>query len=158
MTWSLVSAGRVVFVTPTAPAQHQPPQQPAGQPAAVPVPTGISPGTSQGIPKFAPGEQGSRNIKVMSNIPLGGAATVGDIEIEQELSRPYVYLARLSGYEHEIGFTIVSIKDPAHAKRIYDWRIENRQLMDAYGGLRGVYFKLKNRYYYVQCFQIRPGS
>jgi hypothetical protein len=30
--------------------------------------------------------------------------------------------------------------------------------MDAYGGLRGSYFKLKGRYYYAQSFQIRPGS
>src|SRR6185503_19514688 len=108
-------------------------------------------------PKFAPGEQGSRNIKVMSHIPLGAANTVGDIEIEQELSRPYVYVSRMSGGPHDIGFTIVSIKDPTRAKVIYDWRLENRELMDAYGGLRGSYFKLKNRYYYAQSFQIRPG-
>ena len=96
----------------------------------------------------------------MSHIPLGGAATVGDIEMEQELSRPYVYLARLSGYEHEIGFTIVSIKDPAHAKRIYDWRIENRELMgdQPNRGLRGVTFKLKNRYYYVSRSRFGQGS
>ena len=84
----------------------------AQQPATPPAPTGITPGTSLGIPKFAPGEQGSRNIKVMSHIPLGGPATVGDIEIEQELSRPYVYMSRLSGYSHDIGFDIISVKDP----------------------------------------------
>src|SRR3977135_3171925 len=79
-------------------------QQPAATP---PTPTGISPGTSLGIPKFAPGEQGSRNIKVLAHIPLGGPASVGDIEIEQELSRPYVYLSRLSGYSHDIGFVLI---------------------------------------------------
>src|ERR1051326_705955 len=124
---------------------------------AVPV-SAQQPSSSSPVPKFAPGGQGSSNLHVVSHIPLGGAATVGDIEVEQELSRPYAYLSRLSGEPHDIGFTIVSMKDPDHAKVIYDWRIENRELMDAYGGLRGVYFKLKGRYYYAQCFQIRPGS
>ena len=72
------------------------------------------------VPKFAPGEQGSRNIRVMSHVPLGRMFTVGDIEMEQELSRPYVYVSRLSALPHETGFTIISIKDPQHAKVIYD--------------------------------------
>ena len=33
--------------------------------------------------KFQPGQQGSRNIKLMSHIPLGGRLTVGDIEAER---------------------------------------------------------------------------
>src|SRR5262245_13077239 len=86
-------------------------------------------------PKFGPGGQGSSNIHVTSHVPLGPGRTLGDIEIEQEMSRPYVYVSRMSGEAHEIGFTIVSIKDPKRAKVIYDWRLENRELMDAYGGL-----------------------
>src|SRR6185503_459965 len=38
---------------------------------------------------FVPGTQGSRNIKLMSHIPLGRIFTVTDVEVEQELSRPY---------------------------------------------------------------------
>ena len=87
----------------------------------------------QVVPRFAPGAQGSRNIRVMSHVPLGRMFTVGDIEMEQELSRPYVYVSRLSALPHEIGFTVISLKDPQHATVIYDWRIENRELMRAYG-------------------------
>src|SRR6202008_863582 len=59
-------------------------------------PAGPAPG-GQTVPHFKPGEQGSRNIHVTSHVPLGAARTVGDIEIEQELSRPYVYVSRMSG-------------------------------------------------------------
>ena len=46
-----------------------------------------------GVTKYpAPGERGSRNMKVLSHIPLGGFLHVSDIELEQELSRPYVYI------------------------------------------------------------------
>src|SRR5687767_11628403 len=37
---------------------------------------------------------GSSNIHVLSHIPLGGWSHVMDMEIEQELSRPYAYVAR----------------------------------------------------------------
>src|SRR2546430_13438371 len=103
----------------------------------------MSGATGETVPKFPPGEQGSKNIHVVSHIPLGRMFTVGDIEMEQELSRPYVYLSRLSSLPHETGFTIVSVKDPQRATVIYDWRIENRELQRAYGALRGSYFKLK---------------
>jgi hypothetical protein len=64
----------------------------------------------------------------VSTTPNGAAGqalvnfTVGDIEMEQELSRPYVYVSRLSALPHEIGFTVISLKDPQHATVIYDWR------------------------------------
>ncbi len=37
----------------------------------------------------APGPRGSPNIEVLAHLPLGGPTTVSDLEIEQELSRPY---------------------------------------------------------------------
>src|SRR5262249_12369757 len=123
------------------------------------VTTAISASAQQGstgnvVPRFTAGQQGSSNIHVVAHVPLGRLFTVGDIEMEQELSRPYVYVSRLSALPHETGFTVISLKDPAHAKVIYDWRIENRELMRAYGALRGSYFKTKGRYYYAQSFQI----
>src|SRR5689334_22172076 len=60
----------VLFTVAIAAAGNVSAQQPAAT-ATPPTPTGISPGTSLGIPKFEPGGQGSRNIKVMSHIPLG---------------------------------------------------------------------------------------
>ena len=47
---------------------------------------------------------------------------------------------------------------PQKAKAIYTWTMENPELLRAYGGLQGKYFKLRGRYYYAQSFQILQGS
>ena len=86
----------------------------------------------------APGQVGSANIHVMSHVPLGRVFTVGDIEIEQELSRPYVYVPRLDGTTHSAGMNIISLKDPQKAKSIYYWRIENPELHQGIGALRQI--------------------
>src|SRR5687767_3169831 len=94
-----------------------------------------------------PGEQGSRNVHVVSHIPVGwmpGNAT--DIEIEQELSRPYVYVTRRAD---QSGFDLISIKDPAKSFVLYRWRIENPQLHRGAGALAPAYLKAKARYYFV---------
>ena len=101
--------------------------------------------------KFVPGTQGSQNVHILSHLPSGGEMKVGDIEIEQELSRPYVYLSL--ALRPENGFNIISLKDPNKATVIYPWRIENPDLHLGLGALRGRYFKTKGRYYYAQCFQ-----
>ena len=108
--------------------------------------------------KFQPGEQGSRNVHLLSHVPLGGSLTVGDIEAEQELARPYVYLGRMHGATHDAGFSIVSVKDPARAKVLYTWRIEEPDLHIGAGGLQNKYFKLRGRYYDVQSLQFRTGG
>ena len=100
-----------------------------------------------------PGLQGSRNVHVLSHIPLGHAFTVAGIEMEQELARPYVYVPRNLGVTHDGGFDIISIADLAHAKVIYPWRIEHPELHTGFGGMEGKYFKTHGRYYYVNCFQ-----
>src|SRR5438270_10078940 len=81
--------------------------------------------------KFGPGGQGSSNVHVLSHVPLGRLFTVGDIEAEQELSRPYVYVPRMQGTTHSTGFTVVSVKDPRHAKAIYTWTMEKPELLRA---------------------------
>src|SRR6185436_1271784 len=105
---------------------------------------------------FVPGRQGSSNVHVLSHIPSGGELHVGDIEIEQELSRPYVYQSL--ALRPPNGFDIISLKDPLHAKVIYKWRIENPELHVGLGALRGRYFKINGRYYYAQCFQFFAGG
>ena len=67
------------------------------------------------------GGQGSANVHVMSHVPLGRVFTVGDIEVEQELSRPYSYVPRLDGTNHSAGMNIISLKDPHNAKSIWNW-------------------------------------
>ena len=105
-----------------------------------------------------PGEEGSSNIHVLSHIPLGRIFTVGDIEIEQELSRPYAYVPRLHGTTASAGFDIISVKDPANAKVIYYWHIENAELHQGAGCLQNKYFKIKGRYYTVQGCQFQRSG
>lgn len=101
-----------------------------------------------------PGERGSPNITVRSHIPLGADGSVSDIEIEQEMSRPYAYVARRV---NEIGFDVISLEDPDHARVIQRWRIENPDLHQG-GAMDGRYFKHEGRYYYVQSMQLRQGG
>ena len=110
----------------------------------------------------APGQEGTPNLHVTAHVPLGGDLRVTDIEIEQELSRPFVYVSR--GVSRPAGFTIISIKDMARgnakneAQSLYTWNIENPELHVGLGALRGRYFKTHGRYYYVQCFQFSQGT
>ena len=102
----------------------------------------------------APGFNSSRNMKVLSHIPLAGHLEVADIDIEQELSRPYVYVPiRVK----DAGFFIISIKDPAKANVIYRWTIENPALHNGHA-LGPTYVKSKGRYYFCQTFQFQNGS
>src|SRR3954467_5824459 len=94
------------------------------------------------------GQLGSTNVHVASHVQLSSAA---DIEIEQELSRPYSYVSR----GRDAGFDVISLKDPSNATVVYSWRIADAELHQG-GALRGSYFKIKgtgktgDRYYYVQ--------
>ena len=93
--------------------------------------------------------QGSRNVKIRSHIPLGRAFSTADIEIEQELARPYSYVSRMLVH----GTDIIDLRDPSKAKVLYSWRIENAELHQGNGGMDNKYFKLRGRYYDVQSFQ-----
>ena len=68
-----------------------------------------------------PGQRGTPNIKVLGNIPLGGYLHVADVEVEQELDRPYAYVSKRFD---PTGMDIISIEDPENPKLIYSWRIE----------------------------------
>src|SRR5437764_1167017 len=96
-----------------------------------------------GKAQYPAGQNFSPNVRLVSHVPLAGAVKVSDIEVEQELSRPYAYLSRGPA---PIGFDVVSIKDRAKARRIYSWAIENPELHNG-RGVNGKYFKLKGRYY-----------
>jgi hypothetical protein len=105
-----------------------------------------------------PGMQGSRNVRVMSHIPLGRVFTVGGIEIEQELSRPYAYVPRLHGTTNSAGFNIISLKDPTKAQMIYYWQIEQPELHQGIGALQNKYFKTRGRYYTAQSVQFATSG
>src|SRR2546423_1522152 len=100
----------------------------------------------------APGEQGSRNISIMSHIPLGGGGGISisnteirtaDLEIEQELSRPFAYVPML-GWPSTVHF--ISLKDPRKAQVVYTWTIENPDLHKGLGALSPTYLKIHGRY------------
>ena len=87
--------------------------------------------------------------------PLGGYLHVADVEIEQEESRPFVYVSKRFD---PTGFDVISVADPDNAEVIYRWRIENSELHQGSGALDGRYFKHDGRYYYVQSVQFGQGG
>ena len=93
-------------------------------------------------------------MHVVAHVPLGVPSSVSDIDIEQDLSRPYVYVSRRNGV---IGFDIISVADPENAELVYSWRIENPELHQG-GAMDGRYFKHEGRYYFIQSFQFRQGG
>ncbi|MCH8991392.1 MAG: hypothetical protein IIA44_06520, partial [Acidobacteria bacterium] len=97
------------------------------------LPGGATPHVSQG-PKIG----GSENMEIMSHVPLGGFFRVTDVEMEQEMSRPYVYVAQS---RERAGFSIVDVSDPEHARVIYRWVIEDVDLHQGLGGMDAKYFK-----------------
>jgi hypothetical protein len=105
--------------------------------------------------QYPPGHQGSSNMHVLSHVPSGANYRIGDIEIEQELSRPYVYLATRKDYA---GFDVISVKDPARAFTLYSWRIENPELHLGGGGQDIEYFKTHGRYYVMTAMQFFQGG
>src|SRR5881396_2215290 len=81
-----------------------------------------------------PGQKvgGSRNIKVLGHLPLDSAYKTADITIEQELSRPYIYIA------HRLipsGIEIISIKDPSKPVLLWSSYVKNAELHKGAGAL-----------------------
>ncbi|MYG69479.1 MAG: hypothetical protein F4199_05450 [Rhodothermaceae bacterium] len=102
---------------------------------------------------------GSDNVAVLGHIPLGPRLSVADLDMEQELSRPFVYVSRMVyGDEGDKGTDIIDISDPANPKVIYRWRIEEQDLHLRTGGMDVKYFKWKDRYYVVQSLQFGAGG
>src|SRR5262249_31930142 len=100
-----------------------------------------------------PGEQGSRNMHVVAHVPLGTTFALADVELEQELARPFAYVSRRSE-----GFKIISIKDPAKAQVIYNWSIRDPELHVGSGAVGASYVKTHGHYYFVQSFQFQSGG
>ncbi len=102
---------------------------------------------------------GSDNLTVLGHIPLGPRLSVADLDMEQELSRPFVYVSRMVyGDEGSKGTDIIDISDPANPRVIYRWRIEEQDLHLRTGGMDVKYFKWKDRYYVVQSLQFGAGG
>ena len=109
--------------------------------------------------QWTPMKPGSDNIDVLGHAPLGPMLSVADIELEQELDRPYAYVARMAyGEVGPKGTDIISLADPEKPEVIHRWRIENQDLHQRTGGMDVKYFKLDGRYYVVQSLQFGQGG
>ncbi|MDE2732195.1 MAG: hypothetical protein OXI38_12460 [Bacteroidota bacterium] len=108
--------------------------------------------------QWTPDNPGSENITVLGHQPLGGRMTVTDMELEQELNRPYAYVGRASILEEgPKGMDIIDLGDPSAPRVILRWRLENQDLLMNRGSMDVKYFKWEDRYYVVQSFEFGQG-
>lgn len=117
-----------------------------------------TPLAAQDVP-WTPLKRGSDNIEVLGHLPLGPRLSVADMDVEQELNRPYAYVARMVyGFDGPKGTDIISIADPEKPELLYEWRIENQDLHQRTGGMDVKHFKWDGRYYLVQSLQFGQGG
>ena len=113
---------------------------------------------AQDVP-WTPMSPGSDNIEVLGHLPLGPRLSVADMDVEQEMDRPYAYVARMVyGFEGPKGTDIISIADPEKPELLYEWRIEDQDLHQRTGGMDVKHFKWNGRYYLVQSLQFGQGG
>ncbi|SVB65646.1 uncharacterized protein METZ01_LOCUS218500, partial [marine metagenome] len=96
-------------------------------------------------------KRGSDNIEVVAHLPLG--RQVSDIEIEQNLKRPYAYVARQNG-----GMDIIDLSIPEKAEVLHRWRIEDMDLHVGSAGKDIKIFEWEGRHYVVLSVQFRQGG
>jgi len=103
-----------------------------------------------------PGEDkgASDNMRVLSHVELGEAMTVSDVELEQDLDRPFAYVGRMFAH----GFDVIDLRDPSNARVLYSWRIEDAELHQGTGMMDGKIFAHDGRNYYVQSTQFGSGG
>ena len=103
--------------------------------------------------------RGSDNIDVLGHLPLGPTLSVTDMDLEQELARPYAYVGRAKlGLAGPRGMDIISIENPERPELLYEWRIEDQDLHLGAGGMDVKHFKVDGRYYVVQSVQFGQGG
>lgn len=106
-----------------------------------------------------PLQRGSESIEVVGHLPMGARLTVTDMDIEQELGRPYAFVSRanvVGGGER--GVDIIDISDPEKPRILYEWRIEDDELHLGPGAMDVKHFKWAGRYYVVQSLQFGQGG
>ena len=90
---------------------------------------------------------GSDNIHMIAHVVTHpGLWKAADIEMEQDPSRPYVYVCGFVNYDTQI----YDVRDPAHPKKVFEWTIEHPELHRGIGAMDGKYFKIGDHYYYAQ--------
>jgi hypothetical protein len=98
---------------------------------------------------------GTKSVHVLSHVVTHpGGWKAADIEIEQDVGRPYVYICGFVNFDTQI----YDITNTAAPKKVFDWTIEHPELHRGIGAMDGKYFKIGSRYYYAQSFQFMQGS
>ena len=92
--------------------------------------------------QLGPGRARSSNVSLVSHLQLASATS---LDIEEDLSRPYVYISR----GRNGAWDVVSIADVKKPKVIYSWQIENAELHQGGGSLENRYFKQNGRTYMI---------
>ena len=111
------------------------------------------------LAQATPLQRGSDNIEVLGHLPLGPTLSVSDLDIEQDLERPYAYVSRMRyGDAGPRGLDIISIENPEHPELLYQWRIEDQDLHLGTGGMDVKHFKVNGRHYVVQSLQFSGGG
>ena len=95
--------------------------------------------------------RGSDNIEVVAHLPLG--ERVSDIELEQDMDRPYAYVAREGR-----GLDIIDLHDPYNAKVILRWSFDDMDLHVGSAGKDIKIFEYNGRNYVVHSVQFRQGG
>ncbi|MEO0559462.1 MAG: hypothetical protein AAF170_14900, partial [Bacteroidota bacterium] len=104
-------------------------------------------------------KRGSDNIEVVGHVPLGKRLTILDMELEQDLDRPFAYVARASLVDGgPRGTDVIDISDPSDPKVIVRWRLEDQDLHANRGGMDIKYFRWKGRHYVVQSYEFGSGG
>ncbi|MDG1755641.1 MAG: hypothetical protein P8H65_11750 [Rhodothermales bacterium] len=102
--------------------------------------------------------RGSDNMTVEGHLPLGGPESVADIELEQDMDRPYAYVARARYRDNYArGMDIIDLSDPAKPELLLRWVNENDDLNTGVGALDIKYFKYASRVYVVLSTQFGQG-
>ena len=114
------------------------------------------PNCVQPITGYPIGQPGTPNIQVVSHKPLPGPwFSHTDIEIEQEMSRPFVYVAQRFGAS---GFHAISIENPEKPEVLYRWVIDDPDLHVGAGCVDIKYAKAEGRYYVILSCQFGQGG
>jgi hypothetical protein len=109
-------------------------------------------------------ERGSDNVEVLAHLPLGEFRTISDVEVEQDMTRPYAYVGRqlASGRPPETvvarGMDVVDISDVRDPKVLHRWRIEEPDLHTGGGGKDVKIFSWNDRHYAVLATQFGQGG
>ena len=56
---------------------------------------GVAVATPTTAQEWSPLNRGSDNIEVLGHVPLGPRLSVSDMDLEQEMDRPYAYVGRM---------------------------------------------------------------